>query len=88
MEIISYHQKRAREASELLLWVCQGGHKSYCQLPMISNMAAPICIKLSGFIKYMVESVLAKEFFEELKKEKTLISKIARGHWVQSIQPG
>ena len=51
-------------------------------------MAAPICIKLSGFIKYMVESVLAKEFFEELKKEKTLISKIARGHWVQSIQPG
>ena len=35
---------------------------------MISNMAGPIWVKLSGLIKYLVESVLAKEFF--LKNQK------------------
>ena len=38
--------------------------------PMISNMAELSCVKLSGFIKYMVDYVLAKGFFENLEKYK------------------
>ena len=54
---------------------------------MISNMAEPIWVKLSGFIKESAESVLAKEFFKKTQILKTLFSKIALGHWVQSIPP-
>ena len=35
---------------------------------MISNVAEPIWVKLSGFIKYMVESNFTNEFFGNLKK--------------------
>ena len=50
-------------------------------------MAEPIWVKLSGFIKESAESVLAKEFFKKTQILKTLFSKIALGHWVQSIPP-
>ena len=45
--------------------VFQGVGKSSSLIPMISKMAEPIWVKLSGLIKYMVESVLAKEFFKK-----------------------
>ena len=36
---------------------------------MISNMAEPIWVKLSGIIEGICENVLAKEFFEYMKLE-------------------
>ena len=35
---------------------------------MISNMAEPIKMKLSGMVEGWCENVLAKEFFEKIKK--------------------
>ena len=42
--------------------VFQGVGKSSSLIPIDSETAEQIWVKLSGFIKYMVESVLAKEF--------------------------
>ena len=43
------------------------GGQSRCSLPMISNMAEPIGMKLSGFVEGRGQSNLAKEFFKNLK---------------------
>ena len=41
----------------------QKGGKSRCSDSVISNMVEPIWAKLSGYIKYDAQRVLAKEFF-------------------------
>ena len=38
---------------------------------MISEVAGPIWVKLSGVVKYVRENDLAKEFFEKVEKEKS-----------------
>ena len=41
----------------------QGEGQSCCMLPMISNMAEPIWVKLSGIIEHSAENDLLKDFF-------------------------
>ena len=62
------YQKRASEASELLVLGLQRGGESRCSLPMVSNMAGPIWMRLSGFVEDRGQSNLAKEFFRKIEK--------------------
>ena len=39
---------------------------------MISNMAEPIRVKLSGIVEYALQNDLAKEFFLKMEKFKSL----------------
>ena len=43
--------------------------ESWCVCLMISEMAGPIWVKLSGVVKYVRENDLAKEFFEKNEKK-------------------
>ena len=54
-KLLYYQSRRLRYGS--------GGGESCSSLPMISNMAEPIWVKLLGIVEDMVESDLAKEFF-------------------------
>ena len=45
--------------------------ESCCKWLMISNMAGPIWMKLSGIVEGGKENALAKEFFEKIKKLKS-----------------
>ena len=54
-----------------------------------SEIAGPIWVKLSGIVKYMVECVLAKEFFKKLEYKKLLFVKLLGNtgccpfHWAE-----
>ena len=61
-------QKRAMRAFGIGL---EGGGKSSCQEFMISYMAEPNWVKLSGIILKIQENDLAKEFFEKVEKKES-----------------